>query len=714
MQRRQYQYVTVTGVKGINQQERLADPELELADARNLWAPNGRIEKRPGYYGVAAFTTTVTSAAATGGIVSEDTKGTYVATGVLGAKAVEKWWYVTATSISDSLTAPLIGIQILIELANTNNMTFVAEYWNGDTWAPLHAVERDATTFLPTQHLAGTLGTTPAFMFPWPTDITATSSPIAAVMGGAPIRFTLKPFNGSSAFSADTEVGADLGEILVISTAAVSAVVGTVPRYITVAKFPGTTRYLRAYTKLTFSSNIPTSLKGLFYNSGDIKGPIIEAEINDSTYGGGLDIEYNEAEPPSIAVVPQFEEFYVSYGGRITVHKARPIVSGDTAAIATVENDPEYVGDTQQYAPTYVPQTGFPEAKYIAYHRGELWAANLVDGSTSIRWSAASPAYRVWPQINVDVVADTDQGPITALFPFNQNMFVFKSDSIWQMVYTGLNDLKLNTYRAEKLIPGVGCVSNSSIQEINGKLVFLAEDGVYLFNGGQAVKISNHIQKTIDSIVPGRRPYAVSAHWKAKSLYLLAITTKGASLNDLVIVWDYKNDSWWLWDNIDAVNLFTVEDGSDAERLYFADHGLRVYELGVGYHDYGTAITAYGTTQRLGQAGVSRKARLIDANATNVSDSFTVETQANDAPFVSDTNSFDLTDDAEKTYGSATGGTVGVYGTSTYVGERDREDGAGVLISGDWFRMKVTHSAKNAPFQLNSLSLGMVPMGVRK
>lgn len=48
MGRRDYEYWTVTGVKGINQQEDLADPQLELADARNLWAPDGALISRPG------------------------------------------------------------------------------------------------------------------------------------------------------------------------------------------------------------------------------------------------------------------------------------------------------------------------------------------------------------------------------------------------------------------------------------------------------------------------------------------------------------------------------------------------------------------------------------------------------------------------------------------------------------------------------------------
>ena len=48
MGRKDYQHVLLKLNKGINQQADLAEPD-QCADARNVWAPNGKVERRPGY-----------------------------------------------------------------------------------------------------------------------------------------------------------------------------------------------------------------------------------------------------------------------------------------------------------------------------------------------------------------------------------------------------------------------------------------------------------------------------------------------------------------------------------------------------------------------------------------------------------------------------------------------------------------------------------------
>lgn len=688
MARRDLKYVTVLGNKGINQQEKLANPETELADARNLWAPNGRVEKRPGYWGIGSVLRSTESTNTLTGIttLSEDASHVFTETETLSDKPVNTWWYWGWSETIDDATYPLgLGYAAAAGLANSNENSFKAEYWNGDGWAPLYAAEYNSSTAaLATSHLGST---DRRFYFPWPRDWA-----LSTINGNNFywVRFTVLAMNGSTALDASVTVR-DPAAILSGTLCKI--------RYQIVAQFPDAMRYVTYVADET--NNIAT-----VQNYGQIAGP--ESDVEYVTLGTSI---IPENEPASVAVVPQFNEFYTAYGQQVLVHKAKPLIAADSAALATVETDAILVGSGKRYDSALIPQLGsWPEAKYIAFHRGEMWAANLKDGgATSIRWSAAAPAYKVWPQINIDVLSDIDQGPITGIYPFNQNMFVGKSDAIWQMVYTGLNGDSLNTYRAEKVVAGVGWVSQNSIQDINGRLVFLAEDGIYSYDGARLRKLSDRIQKTIDSISQGKRAFAVSAHWRSKSCYLLAVTTQGAATNNLVIVWDYKNDSFWLWNNIAATTFFTTEDSADVEHIYFTDLGGRIFELGVGHHDYGTAVTAYGITQRLGTPNVTKKLRLVDISSTNSSSALTVEVQRNDAPFTAATTStLTLSDSLEDVYGT------GLYGTATYVGERDRDDGIGVLLAGESFRVKFSHSAKNSPFVMNELRAGLLPVGVRE
>jgi hypothetical protein len=682
--RDEFKYYAIKGIKGINQQERLADPELELADARNLWAPNGRLEKRPGYQGAGATNLISTSYIDPLTVYKEDPLGTFTQTEVLSSLPVGSRWYLSFnTAIADADYAN--GISLLVNNANTNNVVAYAEYWNGFMWAPIKFTE--GSSVLPAVHLVNGL-----FYLAFPRDFAKLT--IGAV-NSYWIRFTLQNA-GSTEFSSPVDLTAGF---LTINQSLPSSASNTNRVYSVFVSAENNLKYIAANmhktTKAVSWLNVPQLAGGT---------SVTEFYISTLTPYSSVDDE-----PPSIAVVPQFGEVYLAYEQATTVHKITVRASADVAAIATVETDPTLVGSNSDYDPAFIPQLGaWPEAKYIAFHRGEMWAANLKGGSAQIRWSAGSDAYRIWPQISTDVAIDVDQSAITGLFAFNQNMFVFKDRSIWQMIYTGLNDQKLNTYRAEKVVAGVGCVSNSSIQDVQGNLVFLGQDGIYQFDGVRATKISDRIQKTLDSVVSGRKRHAVSCHWREKSLYMLAVTTAGSATNNLVIVWDYKNDSWWIWDDIEAVSMFAIPDALSGEQIYFVDLGGRVFQLGIGHNDNGGTITAYGTSQRLANSLWTQHIRSIEPLSTNTSRSLTIEVASNDEPMLGlNDTSPTFTDPGEKEYLTA------VYNADHYTVERDRRAHVGTFVDGEWFRVKFTHEERHAPFVLNELYIGTVPIGKR-
>lgn len=683
--------VEILGIKGINQQERLADPTMELYDARNLWAPDGRLEKRPGFWGVG-----YASIAESGGVIAtkniliETPLGTFTDTNTLDNLGVGKRWYWGVD------TAPYgneVGFGFDLGSINANGMVALCEYWNGTSWARLDIVEAnlaDTTVFgVSAAHLSSANPLNSVFFgVPLPNDWA-----LSTISGGSMywLRFTLQAVNGSSALTAATAINSSYYRANDVSGVYSFAI------WFAVAQFPTTSRYVAANGRTT----------QVISNSGQLAGPST-SEINLSFTGV---VWEPVSKPPVVAVVPQFDEFYIVYGGQTTVHKARVLASADIAAIATVETDSVFIGANQDYDPAFVQQLAtWPKAKFLVYHRGEMWAANLADGGdNNIRWSAGAPAYKVWPTISIETLSDTDNSPVAAIYPYDQDMMAFKNDSIWRMVYTGLNGLKLNTYRAEKIVSGTGCVAQTSIQNVNGHLVLLAEDGVYGFDGVKANKLSSRIQKVLDSIVPGRREFVSSVHWKKKSCYLLAITTSGSSVNNLVLVWDYKNDSWWVWDGLEVKQFFTQEDSADTERIYFMDEAGRIFELGIGNHDYGTAISAYYVSQRLNQANVNQKIRAVTFLGTNHTREIDVEVQPNDQPFLGkDVQTVAFKDSNEKEYGTAQ------YDVSHYSPERERYAGLGELKSGSWFRLKVSHDLKDHPLQLANTQINVVPTGVRR
>ena len=93
-------------------------------------------------------------------------------------------------------------------------------------------------------------------------------------------------------------------------------------------------------------------------------------------------------------------------------------------------------------------------------------------------------------------IANNPNSPISGIYGYNQNMMVWKGDSMWQMVDAGISDFGLQTYAPERIPGNVGCVSHGSIAEVKGRLVWHAEQGLYSWNGaGEPVKFIVRLQR---------------------------------------------------------------------------------------------------------------------------------------------------------------------------------------------------------------------------
>lgn len=693
-----YKYLKVKGVGGINQQRDLADPLLELADARDVYAPNGRVVQRPGFVGIgltsfgviASATLTSVTGAST---IKEDPIDTFATTTTLSSLPVGSRYYVGFTNVIVAADYA-IGLEIDATTWNANNVYAYAEYYNGSSWQPLVMTEFDTDQLLANKHLTTAGG---RCVFVWPNDMSQVAVNSVTKYW---VRLTLQAINGAAGFDADV-TGVTPGTIFTIETTDVGLL------GIFAVQFPFRKRYISRFEDRTNTRYDIT-------NSLSLYGPA-HTDENRELIDGNVD---EDVEPATLAVIPHYNEAYTTTGNfRVIVHSADP--KNSDALIAKVEDAEVYVGSGKTYDKSVINQlAAWPEAKYITFFRGEMWAANMRGQPYEVRWSAPEPTYRVWPTLNVELLMENDNSPISGLYGYGEHMTLFKSDSIWKMIDTGTSDAGLQTYSPIRVSNGIGCVSNSSVQEIRNRLVFLAEDGVYAYNGtAQVEKISDRIQSYIDRITPGRRPYSVAANWKRKSLYLLAVSLDGSETNNYVLVFDYKNNSWWVWSNFDVKFWMVDETSSDDESVYFADKRGRVFELGKGDHDHGTAISSYITTHPITGGNNSFLLRSAEMTCRNTTRSATLEVASDDAPWGDSNNTsatFDFTDSSEKEYGSAVADSVAEYNVDKYTSPRDRTVRVGYMTGGESISCKVAHSTKNVPFEMKDLTLGFTVRGRRR
>lgn len=221
-----------------------------------------------------------------------------------------------------------------------------------------------------------------------------------------------------------------------------------------------------------------------------------------------------------------------------------------------------------------IKQRGLPpKGRYITLYRGQLICGGFINNVDAVQYSDVdSPEY--FPAGTNSFNVDTSEGDtVTGVKALNSVLYVFKDETI----HTLTGDLINDNFRVDILTTGgVGCRSNASIAEVNGRLFFLDRDGVYAVTQGQdgVQEISELISPEFDNISTAfNYKRATATHWLEREKYVLALPvleTNGgentAATTSKVYAYDIYRNGWLIWSNIKALGGFASEDGE----LYFS------------------------------------------------------------------------------------------------------------------------------------------------
>jgi len=669
---------------GVNIEPENAKPN-QVLDCRNVWAPHGILEQRPGYMGIRTILKQEAEAWTGSVVVKETPAGTYDSIAIAGggnldlsSLAVGSAWLVGGTSKTN-----IAAVIVSVLTTNSNNVTAVPQYWNGTEWTRLYSVEGGAlggASGPPNYPHLSTAST--VFAFVQPADWTAKTITVSGTDYTKYFLRFLLVNSGSATLDATVTVDGD---------------VNFYPIFTTNLKGLFQPQVLsQSYFAMVL--NMPVN-----YLSGALYMARASTWDNLLTYTNPNSFTAPPSEPATLAVIPQFEESYIAYS-----HQVYSVPATGTIAVAEIEARPEFVGTIGSikgdYNPDYVPQLGaFPRANYVEFFKGQLWAANLQEEPYTIRWSAPQPAHKVWPNESYEILMEDDNSPITGLKATGEYLAVFKQDSIWIMVPAGFSELSgLNTYVPVRKVGGIGCVANSSIVEINGNLIFLAEDGVYAFDGNSAHKISEALDHFFLSINAGRRAFSAACHWRRKHCYVLSVSINGSGVNNRVLVYDYSVGAWFFWDNVPAECWLQAEGQYDEETIYFGDTAGNIYQFGLSDTDNGAATDAWILTHRIGYNSNHRwMFREVDIHGEMQSvTGLEVDLYRMDASTATQAAS-DWRDELEIPLDTM------ILDTDKVEEVRRRYRRVVFRDSGRWFKVKVRNTQKNSPLKVSSLSFGL-------
>lgn len=241
------------------------------------------------------------------------------------------------------------------------------------------------------------------------------------------------------------------------------------------------------------------------------------------------------------------------------------------------------------------------KAKFVKTFQNYTILANVVESGTSyfsrFYWSAIK-SISSWDAADfIDVSLDDGQ-TITGLKVLGDRLVVFKERSIHVVTFTGDADIP---FTVQKSNSDVGCINHFSIQEANNGLIFLATDGLYIFDGNNSYKISDKVTTTLLGLATNRFNVACSMYQHNKNRYWLSLTTSGGSSNNRVLVWDSFNEAFSIYKGHNASSMCIVYSSGTDERPYFGDYSGFVYRADTGTDDYPlnavTAIDAYYYTR---------------------------------------------------------------------------------------------------------------------
>lgn len=220
-----------------------------------------------------------------------------------------------------------------------------------------------------------------------------------------------------------------------------------------------------------------------------------------------------------------------------------------------------------------------PVFKFIVIHKEHLFGANIQGGRSDIYWSKAGLPDYFDSGTDFDEIRPDDGDQITSLKTLLGLLVVLKTNTV-QKYLTDTTDTTL--WRATDPFSFVGCPAPYTPQNTPLGIVYLARDGLYLFNGENSQMISDVVTPEIKDISPGNLTETVAVYNNNEYHLSYASSASGSGINDVVMVLDTVRNSYVLDDkNIDSFavlgsgtdfgTIFGGSSDSDGKISVFSD-----------------------------------------------------------------------------------------------------------------------------------------------
>jgi len=171
-------------------------------------------------------------------------------------------------------------------------------------------------------------------------------------------------------------------------------------------------------------------------------------------------------------------------------------------------------------------------------------------------------------------------GDITALFNYKDIKYVFKRNSM-----AGLYGTNYFDFRIIEVSNNIGCVSFKTVQEVNGRMIWLGEQDIYQFTQGNPIPIGNKVMGFIKRI--NWSQVGKCCAFTDGLRYYLNLVVDNATEPNLRLVYDTRYDLW----RVPAYNEQFRYGAFFNNKLYAGNASGQTMIVNEGDTDNGTPIS---------------------------------------------------------------------------------------------------------------------------
>lgn len=269
----------------------------------------------------------------------------------------------------------------------------------------------------------------------------------------------------------------------------------------------------------------------------------------------------------------------------------------------------------------YADGTPSPSGEFFLVDNIEVFLTKASANSSIVRASATEqPESYDGVSGLMNIAANNGQG-IRAAFVLRNNLYFVKEHSTYVTATDGVNEPAL--WPVEEVSNKVGTPSVHGVGFGEEWVVVADRSGLYFFEGGELVKLSQEIQPTWDAINwQAAQHLWVQVDTQHKRI-LIGVPMGSATQPNQVLVLDYAGGfqdplaalpsayerarKWAVW-NISANSCGLIERANGEAQIFFGNNNStgKIYALTEGqYSDDGAAVNSYYTTAFLAATGLS-------------------------------------------------------------------------------------------------------------